>query len=113
MALSFELLGPLALDERIIEANILPLPGVYVLGEPHPQGGVAVRYAGRSDDNLARRLKEHQVLFYSHFVYMYASSANEAYLMECALYHEWPQDLKGQIHPARPVGSYTRCPRCG
>lgn len=113
MALGFDLIGPISLDARSIDNNILSgMPGVYLLGEPHQQGGVAVRYAGRSDEDLAGRLKQ-QAGYHSHFVYAYARSTSEAYMMECALYHEWPQDLKGQIHPARPTGSLTRCHRCG
>jgi hypothetical protein len=47
--------------------------GVYVLGSPHQNGGVTVGYVGRSDVDLAGRLKQH-VGRYTHFVYAYCGS---------------------------------------
>jgi hypothetical protein len=110
MALSFTLVGPVPLNAQSIGSNILPgMPGVYVLGEPHQQGGVAVRYVGRSDEDLAGRLKQ-QTGYYSHFVYDYAASAHDAFIKECEMYHEWQHLIPGQIHPARPQGSWSTCP---
>ena len=114
MALTFNLSRPIALDKRSVELNVANKPGVYVLGEPHPNGGVYVRYVGRSDDSLADRLRSHELIrTYPTFVFAYAIDANRAYCMECEMFHEWPQSLKNQIHPARPQGSRIRCPKPG
>jgi len=89
-------------------------PGVYVLGSPHPSGGVTVGYVGRADTDLANRLKNHELRGrYSHFVFAYAVSADDAYKKECEMYHEWIGHLGGQIHPAKPERSSIRCPECG
>ncbi|HVN68640.1 MAG TPA: hypothetical protein VMU38_03175 [Candidatus Binatia bacterium] len=113
MALGFDLDGPFTLDAKSVGATVKRRrAGVYVLGELHPQGALIARYAGRSDDDLAEQLRR-QAGSFTHFVYAYANSPDEAYLMECALYHEWSTQLRSQSHPESRVGSYVKCHFCG
>lgn len=113
MALSFTLSNAIALNDTAIDNAITKKsPGVYVLGPANAQGGVTVKYAGRSDDDLAGRLKGHELKSkHTHFVACYAANADAAYRMECEMFHEWPQALSGQIHPARPKNSSVQCPK--
>jgi hypothetical protein len=115
MALSFELTPfPTAFDELgIVNLINRVSPGVYVLGSPHKDGGVTIGYLGRADKDIADRLTNHELRGrFSHFVFAYADSADEAYRMECEMYHLWQTAVPSQIHPARPKGSYPACPSC-
>lgn len=114
MALSFKLSDPIALTAQAIGASVSKVsPGVYVLGPRDQRGGVTVSYVGRSDTDLAGRLKQHAgTSGHSHCVCSYATSAADAYAKECEMYHEWQAYLPGQIHPAAPQGSNARCAIC-
>ena len=108
---SDELRGPFALvSERIDREVSLPdVPGVYALGRM--VNPFVVAYVGRSDDDLNGRLKDH-IKAYPVFEFEYCSSAKEAYLWECQLYHEYyPPDDKN--HPDMPDGIYLKCSVCG
>jgi hypothetical protein len=113
MALSFSLSNAVSYTDAQIDANVTKKrSGVYVLGPKADGGGVGVKYVGRSDDDLAGRLKNHELKSkHSHFVFAYASNADDAFKKECELYHEWPQSLSSQIHPARPKNSNVQCPK--
>ena len=68
-----------------------------------------VQYVGRSDTDVARRLKEHVNEGYSHFKFSYASSRRAAFIKECQNYHDFnPSD--NDIHPRRPDDANWRCP---
>jgi hypothetical protein len=109
--LSFSLTNAISLTTASIDANITRKnPGVYVLGPSDPRGGVTVNYVGRSDTDLAARLKTH-VGKYTHFVFATATSASDAFVKECEMYHEW-SPTANEAHPARPENSLTKCPRC-
>lgn len=94
--------------DRTVAANRI---GAYVLG--HISGGNVfnITYVGRSDDDLAGRLKQH-VGSYTQFKFGYFSSAVAAFEKECTLYHDF-EPRHNEIHPARPRTGNHRCPRCG
>lgn len=107
---------------RLTEANVArTVPpqraGVYFLKSVGP-GGVVVERVGRDDVDLRQRLLQHargaeaNVLF----GWMLAADANEAYRLECYLWHAqggaWAS-LEGDAHPqpADPV-PFLGCPDC-
>ena len=93
--------------DRIVTARSA---GAYALGYVS-QGTFYVSYVGRSDDDLAARLKRH-IGEYAAFQYAYMPSPSAAFEKECRLYHEFnPPDNK--VHPARPEGTNYRCPVLG
>lgn len=89
-------------------------PGTYLLGQV-TQEGFLVQYVGRSDDNLNAKLKTHAGAGrYRSFQHAYAQFASEAFLRECALYHELGgTQLDNVMHPAPPSGAHMQCPYCG
>lgn len=97
------------LDWKIDAVVTKKSPGVYVL-DRSSSGGFTVHYAGRSDDDVAGRLKQHAGdEIYKYFKFEYASSSKAAFEMECRLYHEFnPPD--NDIHPAKPKGTSYVCP---
>ena len=102
--------GPHILSIRSIDQTITDkMPGVHV---PNARvGGVlTARRAGRSEDDLATRIKEF-VGLYSDFSCAVASLPKHAYELECELYHAWmPPENTG--HPARPDDADWSCPIC-
>ena len=107
---------------RLTEANVArtvppQCAGVYFLKSVGP-GGVVVERVGRDDVDLRQRLLQHargaeaNVLF----GWMLAADANEAYRLECYLWHAqggaWA-NLDGASHPqpADPV-PFLGCPDC-
>lgn len=86
--------------------------GAYALGKMlDGQNVFGVHYVGRSDTDVNGRLKQHVVEWYPRFFYEYYSSPKAAFEKECNLYHDFnPPDNK--VHPARPVNTYWKCPRC-
>jgi hypothetical protein len=103
------LLGPFALDEvdsRIAQAS----SGAYILS----RDGKAAHYIGRSDTDLAARIKqsasEHPGNLY--FWFETTTSAMQAYYLECEWWHKYnPPDNSN--HPAVPPGTLWRCPVVG
>jgi hypothetical protein len=87
-------------------------PGVYVLDRTS-SGGFTTHYAGRADEDVAGRLKDHaRNGIYKYFKFDYASNVRQAFEMECRLYHDLnPPDNK--VHPAKPKGTYYACPVYG
>jgi hypothetical protein len=96
-------------DERIDEVVKNTSPGVYLL-DPTASGPFDAAYAGRSDSDVNSRLHS-WVGEYRFFRAAYCPSAKAAFEAECELYHAF-SPRRNQIHPARPIGSNTVCPRC-
>jgi hypothetical protein len=86
-------------------------PGVYEL-DRIKEGGFHVHYVGRSDDDVAGRLKKWVGSKYLFFKFVYTSSSKAAFELECQLYHDIrPPD--NDIHPAKPSGTSYKCPVAG
>ena len=73
-----------------------------------------VKYVGRSDNDVAARLRKHVGEKYKRFKYSYASSPKTAFEKECRNYHEFGESqlLDNDIHPDRPKGASWKCPCC-
>lgn len=102
--------GSFPLTQTGIAENITKKsPGAYALG--YTKGdSFYIDYIGRSDVDVANRLKDH-IGKYSRFKFEYYSSAKAAFEKECRLFHDWdPKD--NNVHPARPSGSEWKCPVC-
>jgi hypothetical protein len=105
--------GPHSLTASNVDSTVTETsPGVYLLG--HSSNGW--RYVGRSDDDVAGRLKQHAASgTYSYFWYEYATSPKAAFERECGIWHRHggaTGGLDNKNHPARPAGSAWKCPVC-
>ncbi len=102
--------GPFLLTTNGIDDNVILMSaGAYALGHTSDDE-FYIKYVGRSDSDVAGRLKDH-IGSYKRFKFEYYGSANAAFEKECRLYHDFgPPDNK--IHPARPNGSDWECPVC-
>ncbi len=89
-------------------------PGAFALGTMTPEGFL-IQYVGRSDDNLNAALRTHAGIGrYRNFQHAYAQFPSEAFLRECALYHDWGANrLDNVMHPMAPSGAHMTCPFCG
>jgi hypothetical protein len=106
------LLDPQKLTQANIDAAIKrKTPGVYVLGTLDADHVMTVSYVGRSDDDLAAKLRRH-VGNYPAFAYALADTPLHAYQAECKLYHDL-RPSKNVIHPVRQSGSEWVCLKCG
>ena len=86
-------------------------PGAYALGTLNGDT-FYVAYVGRSDGDLAQRLK-FWVGRYTHFKAGYSESPRAAFIKECNLYHDFGEhELDNKVHPDRPENSSWKCPRC-
>jgi hypothetical protein len=103
-----------AIDEYVAEGKI----GNYALGV-YGKNKLAIKYIGRSDTDLNKRLKEHiEEKGYTCFKFSCAESTVQAYQKECLNYHDFIDAgfrLDNTIHPAKPKNhpDDLRCPRCG
>ena len=94
---------PLAYSNAVVASHVpAGLPGVYVLydvdnRELHPA------YAGRSDTNLRRRLREHPYRHLPVFAFATCLSARIAYLVERQLYLRLRPPMN-RAFPAQPNG---------
>ncbi|MBY3618572.1 hypothetical protein HGO21_03320 [Acinetobacter sp. CUI P1] len=107
------MLIPRVLLPRIVRENVtLGVSGVYMLGDN--EHGFIAKYIGRSDNCLQTRLVTHNYLYkYDYFVFEYANSTDEAYRLECQLWHSISRcTLSNMIHPAAPRNRYQECPYC-
>lgn len=88
--------------------------GNYVLGDLNDRDVFIVEYVGRSDADVAVRLKQHVGEKYKKFLYSYASSPRAAFLEECRNYHAFggSKDLDNDMHPRRPAETNWKCPCC-
>lgn len=79
-------------------------------------GTLGIRYVGRSDTDLQKRLLDHvNEPHYKSFKFSYADSPEEAYYKECKQYHEYEKSgkLRNEKHPDCPDGmGHLRCPVC-
>jgi hypothetical protein len=113
MAIPMGLRGPFSLTTGGIDNSVLSVsPGAYALGKmANDQSVFYVHYVGRSDTDVASRLKQHAPEWYPQFHYEYYSTPKAAFEKECNLYHDFkPPDNK--VHPARQQGTDWKCPRC-
>jgi hypothetical protein len=103
--------GPYALDSKSISNNVtVKSPGAYALGKTNASGGLDISRIGRSDVDVGQRLGNY-VGEYHDFKFGYYDSPKAAFLKECHLYHDFaPPD--NDIHPDRPKGDKSKCPRC-
>jgi hypothetical protein len=84
--------------------------GVYAL-DASSSANFVYSYVGRSDTDVAGRLKKWVGPKYQFFKFAYCSSPKAAFEAECVLYHrENPPD--NDVHPKRPDDSAWKCPRC-
>lgn len=91
--------------------------GNYRLGFIY-NGKFCVRYVGRDDTDVHRRLLEHvtaiangkEPLYYTHFRFVTQTCARNAYLQECEDYHNQNYELDNKIHPAKPDNTDWKCP---
>ena len=104
--------GPYALDAETLDAVVTrKSPGAYVLGRSEGQT-FYIRYVGRSDTDVAARLRQH-LGDYPQFKFGYFGSPRAAFDKECQLYHDFGESkLDNRFHPARPWGSAWQCLCC-
>jgi len=103
--------GPHSLSANSIERTVRrKSAGAYVLSAL--EGGIAsARLVGRSDDDLGTSLKE-RIGLYSYFAFVYASSPEKAYEMECEIFHSIKPPENGK-HPQKSADTASVCPVCG
>lgn len=83
------------------------LPGAYILSRDQR----TAHYVGRSDTDLASRLKSHisSGKDYAWFWFEPTTSSIRAYYFECEWYHKYlPPDNSN--HPSAPPGTSWKCP---
>lgn len=96
------------IDKEVAEKSI----GNYALGYKNSKNVFIVKYVGRSDTDVNRRLKEwvddseHPL-----FKFSYAKSVKEAYEKECRNYHDFSPS-ENDMHPAKPKDKDWECPVC-
>lgn len=104
------------LDVATIDAQVTrTAPGNYALGHLNSVGQFVVEYVGRSDSDVASRLKQHAGTGYARFKFGYATSPKAGFERECTNYHDFggPQGtLANKYHPQRPANTDWKCPRC-
>ena len=89
--------------------------GNYWLGDLTPDGSLFVRYVGRSDTCLRRRLQEHSIKgIYEAFVFRESETIKEAFDIECREWHMFKTlgQLDNSIHPDSPSRLPYKCPYC-
>jgi hypothetical protein len=104
--------GPYRLTFEGIESAVRQRSaGAYALGRITPSGSFSVNHVGRSDTDIAARLRDF-IGSDSFFKFGYYPSSREAFEKECELFHDF-RPPGTRVHPGRPVGSRWTCPRCG
>lgn len=107
-------MGPFPLTPAGININQVPhSPAAYCLGTIGIDGRFAAGYVGRVDGELAARLQAHSgAARYDVFMYALAPSPQQAFMIECEIYHSFkPRD--NSTHPLRPASTEWTCPACG
>lgn len=110
-----EMQGPFLLSVgRISETVTKTSAGNYALGYVDDEKVFRVKYVGRSDSDVAARLRKHVGEKYKLFKYSYATSPKAAFEKECRNYHDFGESrlLDNDIHPDRPKGANWKCPCC-
>lgn len=108
--------GPYDLTNQKIDGVVTRTsPGNYALGYVS-DSSFRVKYVGRSDDDLNRRLKSWvgERSEYKKFKYSYATSPKAAFEKECKNYHDFggSEELDNEQHPQCPYGTNWKCPVC-
>lgn len=115
------------LTDKIVDQTVTKdnLPGNYALGYVNNDNNkFVVKYVGRVDNNLARRLKQHiaeiqndekwkkRAEYLTTFKFSYAQSIKEAFETECRNYHDFggKDGLFNERHPKRPNDTNLSCP---
>ncbi|MGA9544124.1 MAG: hypothetical protein WBQ85_11170 [Candidatus Sulfotelmatobacter sp.] len=94
------------------KAVLYKSPGAYALGKMGADNVFYIDYVGRSDEDVADRLRKHAPEPYQQFFFGYYNDAQAAHAKECWLYHTFkPKD--NRVHPAKPKNSRLSCPECG
>jgi len=84
------------------------LIGTYILH----RGGSPI-YVGRSDTDLQRRLLEHSARARGdYFTYDVHYSPEQAFEVECSLFHALRPTITNVLHPDRPDHLTPLCPFC-
>lgn len=110
---SLDMQGPFALSADDIDQRITRTQaGNYALGKVEKEKFI-VQYVGRSDSDVAGRLRQH-IGKYPKFKYSYATSPKAAFEKECKNFHDFggSEKLANKIHPDRPANSGWKCPFC-
>ena len=109
----FTMSGPFRLTDDML-ARSLPkhrTAGVFALGRFNRRGALEpVQYVGRADVDLAADIRRY-IGTYEGFLFERASSARDAFLMECELFHRF-RLIDNHQHPVPPPLSGVRCPIC-
>jgi len=112
---SLNMNGPYELTTgKIDEVVTKTSAGNYALGYVS-DSSFYVRYVGRSDDDVNRRLKAWvgKSTWYTHFKFSYATSPKAAFEKECENWHDFDAgSLDNEQHPERPDNTNWKCPRC-
>lgn len=89
--------------------------GVYALGDIE-RGKFIIKYVGRSDSSLLKRLLTHNYLYrFFYFIFCTAKNEKEAFEMESQWWHICNNErvtLCNYIHPDAPSGVHVNCPYC-
>lgn len=105
---------PFQLDSDSIDSQVTKKQqGNYALGKMGTGDNAKtfmVDYVGRSDGDVAGRLKD-WIGEYDKFKYSYASSVKGAFEEECRNYHDF-NPPGNSVHPACPAGKDWTCPHC-
>jgi hypothetical protein len=118
----------LPLNIETIRINVKKKIGNYALGyyveNPNTNGfRFITHYVGRSDNDLQAeiiqqgiRLKKNEngTPIFSHFKFIYTTTAKKAYLKECKDFHAFggSEGLHNQRHPKRPSGFTNETLHC-
>lgn len=110
-----DMMGPYELSDEMINETVRNNQiGNYALGHTNSENVFFVEYVGRSDSDVAERLRQHVGEKYLQFKFSYATSCKQAFEKECNNYHDFGENdkLDNEIHPRRPNGSMWKCPYC-
>jgi hypothetical protein len=103
--------GPYRLTYEGIEKAVrCRSAGAYALGHITPNGSFCVNHVGRSDTDIAAKLREF-IGSDAYFKFGYFPSSRAAFEKECELFHDF-NPPGNRVHPGRPAGSRWACPRC-
>lgn len=114
MGKSLGLNGPYVLSAEEIDRQVTETsPGNYALGYINKEKNTFVpKYVGRSDSDVHYRLKCHVDKPHTHFKFIYATSAWDAFKRECENFHDFESQLENLDHPDQPNGGSWKCPVC-
>lgn len=105
------LLGPYPLTYESISGIVVRRSaGAFALGYIDAGGRFRVRHVGRSDTDVAEKLR-HYIGAEAQFKFSYFETVKAAFEKECHLFHDFEPPCN-QVHPARPDGTRLQCPRC-